>query len=126
MEWTHEVDCAYDAAISLGDADGTCVVSIQLKDWAGNNLTIKNAVKFYMTSDVDGDAKADVASAAISGALGIIYDLVDTYSYQLISEDDGTIAVLLTTIGTGANNRYLQLVLPNGKVIPSAIIAFTS
>jgi len=125
MEWTPIVDCAYSANITLGAASATCVVSIQLKDFAGNNLTVKNAVSFYISSDVGGDTTSTVASVAI-GSYGIIHAIEATKAYQLISENDGTIAVTLTTAGTGANNRYLQVVLPNGKVVASGIIAFTS
>ena len=124
MEWTTEIGCAYTATVTAATAAATCVVSIQLKDYAGNNLTVKNAVNFYISSDADGDTTATVASIAIG--TGIIHTIADTMAYQLISEDDGSITLTLTTVGTGANDRYLQLVLPNGKVIASNIMEFTS
>lgn len=123
MEWTPIIDCAYDCTITVGTIAATGPVTIQLKDFEGKNLTVKGAVDAYISSDVNGETTSTVTSIVIL-ADGILHKIEDTKAYHLISESNGSIT--LTLNGTGANSRYLNVVLPNGKIVTSSIITFTS
>ena len=123
MEWTPIVDMAYDCSISLGTATTTCVATIQLKDYAGNDLDVRGVVDCYISSDDNGDEVSTVTSIVIATD-GDILTIESTKAYKLISEDDGDIG--LTIDGTGANSRYLNVVLPNGKIVTSSVITFTA
>lgn len=122
MEWTPIIDCAYDCDISVGTITTTGVITIQLKDFQGKDLKEIGRVTCYITSDAAGLTTSTVTSLAISTD-GILHTIHDTYSYELISETDGDIDLAID--GTGANSRYLHVVLPNGRVKHSAIITFT-
>ena len=122
MEWTTEVGCAYTASFTIGAAADAVLVTVQLKDFAGNALTVKNKVTAYITSDADGNTTSTITSAAV--ASGIQHSIEATKSYEFISEDDGTFSSTLTL--ASATTRYLNIVLPNGKVVTSPVITFTA
>jgi len=126
MEWTMEVGCAYDADIAVGkESSGKIAVTIQLKDYAGNNLTVPNSIIAYCASDSDGltyavndlttDIHTDTGSLAVLVAQGV---------YQLVSTAAGLI-VLDCTDSAACTAFYLVLVLPNGKLIVSDSIEVT-
>ena len=122
MEWTPIVDCAYDASITVGTVTESGTVTVALKDFAGNALKNINRVTAYISSDVDGLTTSTVSSATI--VTGIQNSIEATKSYEFISETDGTFSTTLD--GTGANSRYLQVCLANGKVVASPIVTFTN
>ena len=122
MEWTPIIDCAYDCTITVGTVTDTGLVTVQLKDFAGNNLKQISRVTAYISSDAAGLTTSTVTSATV--ASGIQNSIEATKTYEFISEVDGSFSTTLD--GTGANSRYLQVCLPNGKVVASPIITFTS
>jgi len=122
MEWSSWIDCAYDCDISVGTITDTGNITIQLKDFEGKNLNVKSRVSMYISSDSDGLTTSTVTSAAAS--TGIVNKIYDTYSYEIISETDGS--AVITLDGTTNCSRYMNVVLPNGKVVTSGIITFTS
>jgi len=122
MEWTPIVDCAYDCDITVGTASDTCAVAIQLKDYAGNDLTVRGTVDIFFTSDSSGQVMADVTDCA-SGTDGDLLELLTDYYFMAVSEADGDIDVTLD--GSGANSRYMNVRLPNGKRVISSVITFT-
>ena len=122
MEWTSIVDCAYDCTISLGAATTTCQCSIQLLDFAGNDLAVRGSVTVYTSSDATGDVPVAVTSLAAGTDGGLIATLA-TYLSTGISETDGDLDVVVD--GTGDQDVYLNVVLPNGKIVTSAIIEIT-
>ena len=126
MEWTPIVDCAYDATITVPTiSSDTFAVTIQLKDYAGNDLTVPAAVLCYVSSTVAGIDPVVITSeiSTTSGGDGAVAIFLAKYNWQLISEADGDIAIDVTT--TGAHNYYLVLVMPNGKLVVSGVLAFT-
>jgi len=123
MEWVTEIGCAYDADITVGTAAATCAVAIQLKDFAGNNLKVKGVFYIYTSSDATGDAPAAITTIA-KGTDGDVLILLATYYWMAISEDDGSIDV--TVDGATTTTCYLNVVLPNGKVVHSDAITCTS
>jgi len=122
MEWTPIVDCAYNCTITVGTCTTTCAVVVQLLDFAGNDLAVKGAVGIYLTSDTDG-TKTDIDNIA-AGTDGIVYELEADDYYMAISEEDGDID--LTCTEAADVDVYLNVVLPNGKIVTSTILDFTS
>ena len=118
-----ETGVACDAVITVGTASDTCAVAIQLKDYAGNDLAVPGTVDLYFTSDADGQVMADVTDCA-AGTDGDLLELLTDYCFMAVSEADGDIDVTLD--GSGADTVYLNVRLPNGKVVISSVITFTS
>ena len=121
MEWTPIVDAAYDCSISVGTIAATGDISVQLKDYAGNNLTEIGVVGMYITSDAAGLTSTQVASATAD--TGIVHQITQYCAYKLISNASGLSVVELD--GSGASTAYMHVVLPNGRVRHSAAIVFT-
>lgn len=123
MEWTSIVDCAYDATFTLVSSD-PAVVTIQLKDYAGNDLTVPASVMAWISSTATGIDPSGVSSElALTGSGdGAVLIHLTHYLYQLISEADGDIAVTITDTGTTA--QYLTLLMPNGKLVVSQHLVF--
>lgn len=125
MEWTPIVGCAYGATIVVGTESATVDITIQLTDFAGNALTEAASVMAYVSTDAAGLTHGDFDSMDITsaGAGDCLEVVADTY-WQLISEEDGTIAV--TPDGSGADTMYLNLIMPNGRIVHSDVITFTA
>lgn len=126
MEWTPIVDCAYDATITVPTiSSNTFAVTIQLLDYAGNDLTVPASVLCYVASDSAGLDSSDLTSeiTITSGGDGSTFVVLAKYAWQLISEADGDIAIDVTD--TGTDTLYLVLVMPNGKLVVSGALAFT-
>ena len=121
MEWTPIVDAAYDCSISVGTIAATGDITVQLKDFAGNNLTEIGCVDMYISTDVTGLTSTTIASA--SADTGIVLGIVDTYSYKLISNASGLSVAELD--GSGGSTAYMNVILPNGRVKHSGAIVFT-
>ena len=125
MEWTPIVDCAYDADITVGTLSGdTYPITIQLKDFEGNNLKVPAGVMAYYADSATGLDPTDVTTelATTSGGAGAVLIFLAKYLYLLISEADGTIEVDSTDSGT--DDQYLVLVMPNGKLVVSGSLGF--
>ena len=125
MEWTPIVDCAYDADITVGTlSSDTYPVTIQLKDYAGNDLKVPASVMAWISSTATGIDPSGVSSelALTSSGDGAVLIHLTHYLYQLISEADGDIDVTITDTGTTA--QYLTLLMPNGKLVVSEHLVF--
>ena len=123
MEWTPIIGCAYDATITLVSSD-PAVVTIQLKDFAGNDLKEAASVMAWVSSTATGiDPSALSSEIALTGSGdGAVLIHLTHYLYQLISEADGDIAVTITDTGTTA--QYLTLLMPNGRLVVSEHLVF--
>ena len=123
MEWTPIIDCAYDCTISLGTVTTSCAVVVQLKDFEGKDLQVKGMVGLYLSSDADGLEKDNIDNIA-AGTDGAVWELLADNYYMACSEADGDIDLTLTEAAD--TDLYLNVVLPNGKIVTSAIMEFTS
>ncbi len=124
MEWTPIIDCAYDADFTIGSIGATMTCTIQLKDFAGKNLTVKNGIQAYFSTDATGDTVEELGASVVVATHGIVHELRSKYAYLFITEDTGVVAV--TVNGDGAVETYLNVVLPNGKVVTSGVMAFNA
>uniref|UniRef100_A0A6M3LIH0 Uncharacterized protein n=1 Tax=viral metagenome TaxID=1070528 RepID=A0A6M3LIH0_9ZZZZ len=126
MEWITEVGCVYGATITVPTiSSDTFAVTIQLTDYAGNDLAVAACVLCYISSTSTGLDSSDLTSeiTITSGGDGSAMVSLAKYSWHLISEADGDIAIDVTDTGTDA--KYLVLVMPNGKLVVSGVLTFT-
>ena len=125
MEWTSIVNSAHDCTITLvGDAAATRDVTIQLKDYAGNDLKVKNVVYMYVSTDDAGDATTIVDKIDITtNGDGDLLELLADNFWVAVSEDDGDIAITIEE--TDNVDVYLNVILPNGRVVTSELIEMT-
>lgn len=126
MEWTPIVDSPYDVSWTVGTESGNAVtVAAQLKDFAGNDLTVPASLLMYLASDSAGlNIKASTVTTETAigtdGSLGV---LLAGQVYQVTSEADGDIDIVITD--TSADTYYVVLVMPNGKLEVSTVATFT-
>lgn len=116
---------AWDASFTIGAEDtNTVAVNIQLKDFAGNDLAVPNAVIAYISTASTGLDVGTISGeiALTSSGDGAANTLLTHYAWLLISEADGDIDVTITD--TGTTTQYLTLVLPNGKLVTSETLGF--
>ncbi len=126
MEWTTIVNRVHDADITVPDiSSDTFAVTIQLKDYAGNNLKVPASVLCYVSSDSDGLDPSDLTSdiTTTSDGDGAVIPILTKYAWQLISEADGSIDIDVTD--SGSDTLYLVLVMPDGKLVVSDELEFT-
>ena len=125
MEWESIVDCAYDATITVGTlSSDTYPVTIQLKDFEGNNLEVPAGIMAYYADSATGLDPTDVTTdlATTSGGAGAVLIFLTKYLYLLISEADGTIAV--DSEDSGTDDQYLVLVMPDGRLVVSGVLTY--
>lgn len=125
MEWKPIIDCAYDATITVGTlATNTYPITIQLKDFEGNNLTVPAGIMAYYADSSTGLEPTDVTTdlATTSDGAGAVLIFLTKYLYLLISEADGTIAV--DSEDDGTDDQYLVLVMPDGRLVVSGVLTY--
>ena len=126
MEWTTLKGVVHDATITVpAISSDTFAVTIQLKDWAGNDLEEAAHIHCYVSSTSTGlDPTAISAEiTTTSGGDGATLVSLAKYSWELISEADGDIAIDVTD--DGSDTLYLVLVMPDGRLVVSGALAFT-
>lgn len=124
MEWTTEVNCADSVSYTISAQSGeTRPVAIQLKDYAGNNLTVPTSVICYLTNDKVGIVPTALVDAdLLIGTHGKLVELYEKLVYQLVSTATGHIDVTVTE--NGVDTYYLVIVLPNGKLAVTDALKF--
>lgn len=107
-------------------ASDTGTVAIQLVDHNGDDLAVRGSVFAYLSDDANGDSlTATAPSGGIAiGTDGLSIPVVADKSFQLVSEADGDIDLLVTEAG-GAT-WYLVVVLPNGQLAVSGPIVMVA
>lgn len=102
-------------------------VAVQLKDLAGDDLAVRAVVQAYVSTDATGDAPGDGATtiALTAGTDGAILPGADASARAtFVTEADGDLDIVLTDSADAGATVYLHVVLPTGKVVSSAAIAF--
>ena len=124
MEWVTEEGCTYGADFTIDDQSGeTRLVTIQLKDYAGNNLSVPASIICYMASNATGLTPAALGDAELLQATyGKLSILLTKLIFHLVSTATGKIDVTVTENGT--DTYYLVLVMPNGKLVVSDALTF--
>lgn len=124
MEW--KPDVCWSATFSIEDAasDSARNVAVQLKDYAGNNMTVCSCIYAYLSTLADGSTLSTAANAVAiqSSGNGLLGTITAGDNFMLTSEADGTIDVDITESST--DDFYLVLVMPNGKLVISDKVNF--
>lgn len=107
-------------SIATEDMSDGIVVSIQLLDEDGNDLTEATAVLAILADDAAAAAINSDDYTIAAGTDGALVQLVADQVLLLVSEADGDIDVSLTI--DGAATVYLILVMPNGNLVSSGAI----
>ncbi len=116
-----------DAQITVGaDAGTTVAVDIQFVDRDnGNEISERVQVGWYLSSDANGDVVGPATDGGIDiGTDGVIVAWLADIQGVMISEADGDVDLVVTD--SAAGTWYLILVMPDGKLIPSAAITFSA
>jgi len=106
----------------------TITCNIQLKDCFAADLAVVGVIEAYLSTDSAGkdiNATVTLTTDLAAGTDGSRSILTAQQSYRLISEADGDIDVVLEKTD-GAATVYLNLVLPNGKIVTSGAITFSA
>ena len=115
-----------DASIVVGAENANVRnITIQLKDAAGADIAVRQAVQIAVLLDANGDAFVVTGgSTGIAiGTDGALLAIVAKKLFLAISEADGDIDLTWTDTGTEA--AYLAVILPNGKMIISTALTNT-
>lgn len=120
-----------DAVITVGTPTaGSFPVVIQLLGPNGKDMTVPGAVFFYLSKNSDGSTICTDATDTTSVTIGTdgvfpeIAGYATAVSGHLISEADGDIDLTVVVLTT--KTVYLVVVLPNGRLIISAIMTYTA
>ncbi len=114
------------ASITVGtEATNDIAVTVQLKSSDGSDLEYKGYVSAYLSSDATGDVlEASGPDTIVAGTDGMILPSGgdSVVKFDLKSEVDGDIDLVVTK--AGADTFYLNLVMPDGRVVTSGAITF--
>ena len=126
MEWRTVTDSAYSATVTAGDAHAdTVTCSIQLKDYAGNNLTTYSQVYVYLSDAATGlGLTGTVLTTEMTCTTGTLHALVAKTQFLLASDTTGLIETTMAYT-TAAHDYYLVVVLPSGKMAVSGKLEMT-
>lgn len=109
------------------EAANSINVAIQLKDGAGDDMAVANAVWFYLSDDAGGDgvtATAPDGDIAVGTDGAILAEATADKVFLILSEADGDIDL---DIGEAAGGTwYLVAVLPDGHISVSDAITFAA
>ena len=116
-----------DAAITLGTPTaGAFPVYIQLLGQSGCDMKYSSVVRVYMSSDAAGDTLAidstDTTDITILIDGTIIKEEVSDVMQIIKSEADGDIG-LTCTVASG-KHAYVNVILPNGRLVTGAIMSY--
>lgn len=117
----------FDVETEADTTANTVIVTIQLVDEAGDDLTVPTSVRILLFKDAAGadfntTGDTDYTSVLIATD-GTLAELTEDMAYQAVSEDDGDIDIKFLI--TGAGSSFLAVMLPNGKMAVSDEIVHT-
>lgn len=124
---TSTISLTMSASFTIGTESADAItVSIQLKDAAGADLAVRGSVFAYLSDDANGDSITGTApSGGVAvGTDGLAIPVVAGKAWQLVSEADGDIDLVITE--AGADTWRLVLVVPDGRLAVSGAITFAA
>lgn len=109
------------------ESSNAITVAIQLRDSTSNaDIESRYSIFAYLSDDANGDSVAGTApSGGVAiGTDGLAIPIVAGKAFQLVSEADGDIDLVITE--SGADTWYLVLVMPDGRLVVSNAITFVA
>lgn len=115
------------AAFTIGaEASHTINVAVQLQDARGQAVTQITQCSCYLSDNADGSTltATPTTSAPAIGTNGVLLGITTTGKFfDVITNKSGQFDVNI--VNTSAQNYYLVLLLPDGTILVSPIIAIT-
>lgn len=116
------------ASFAIGEqAVQSRTVSIQLKDGSGSNVAYAGVVTVYLSDAATGldiTATAPSGGVALGSAGKVLAAITAGKLLKVASSVNGGVDVILTE--AAAKSFYIVCVLPNGRIVVSAEVAFTA
>lgn len=112
------------------EAANSRTVAVQLQNGSGVDLVNRGVVEMYLSSDSAGDtpiastASDSVITSGTDGAVVSASAATGVNATMFVSEVDGDIDVVITNATDQAKTVYLNVIMPNGKIVTSSAIAF--
>jgi len=106
----------------------TITVSIQLTDYLGADVAVANNLFAYLSDDAAGQTLVTsvLTADAVIGTDGTIVQVETAKkAWRVTSEADGDIDLVFAKTD-GAATVYLNLVMPDGKIVTSGAITFSA
>lgn len=127
MEWTTLINVPHSAVVTAGATHtSTIAVTVVLKDYAGNALTVGRAVHCYLSEDSGGLGQSTTdLTTDMTASVGTCMIQESKRQYLLVCNTSGALTLSLGYT-TGAKTFYLVLVMPSGELQVSGAIAFTA
>lgn len=118
-----------DATITLGtNTAGSFPVYIQLLGPSGKDMQYRSAVLVYLSKDATGDTlSVDTTDSTDMDILTdgtLIKEHTTDVVQTILSEADGDIG--LTVVVANAKSVWVNVVLPNGRIVTSDEITYTA
>jgi len=118
-----------DATVTLGtNTAGAFPVYIQLLGPSGVDMKYSSVVRVYLSSDAAGDVLAidstDTSEMVILTDGTIIKEEATDVMQIIKSEADGDIGLTVTVVT--AHSAYVNVILPNGRVVTGAVMSYTA
>lgn len=116
-----------DAEITVGtNTLGVFPVVVQLKGQSGCDMKYSSVIKAYLSTDAAGDILATDSTDTTEMAEGADGTLIKEYTTDIFqclkSEADGDIDLNITV--ASGKHAYLNVILPNGRVVTSTIMSY--
>ena len=120
------VGVANNASFTIGAETANAItVNIQFKDKL-KDVAERVSVTAYLSDDANGDSVAGTAPTSVAaGTDGVYIPIVAGKCFQLISEADGDMD-LVVTLSSGADTWYLILIMPDGSLVASEALTFAA
>lgn len=110
------------AGVTLtAEASNARTAQIQLRGPQGEDLAVRGAVVAYLSDDANGDTLAAAAPSGgvAAGTDGLVIPLVAGKVFQLVSEADGDIDLVITE--ATAKTFHLIIVTPDGGLTATPV-----
>jgi len=118
-----------DLTVTVGDEDSeTVTVTGQITDPAGDAINESLVVRVVMFTDANFDTPdAAIANIDVTATTGVI--LKENFAdidLEVLTDDTGLFVLVWTDTDTQTESTFPLFILPNGKVIEGAEIAFAA
>jgi hypothetical protein len=123
LELEEAINQVYSATFNIGTetVDDEITVGITLLGTNKAPIDFRACCDFYLSSDTAGQMPVAIPTSITVGTDGALVNVDSATSGKLITEATGECDLVITG-DTGADTVYLNVILPNGKVVTSDAI----
>lgn len=123
LELEEAINQVYSATFTIGTetAGDAITVGVTLLGTDKAAIDFRACCDFYLSSDTAGQVPVAIPTSIAAGTDGAVVNIDAATSGKLITEATGECDLVITG-DTGADTVYLNVILPNGKVVTSGAI----